>query len=500
MTERGDLVLGADVGTGSTKVVVTGLDGAIVAEVSQPHSVALPFPGHVEQDATEQWWGEVAALCVALPGEVRRRVGAVAVSGLGPCVLVGDEAGRPLRAAILYGVDTRATAEIAELRASLGDEAIAARCGSVLSTQAAGPKLAWLARHEPERFARARTVFTASSFLVHRLTGEYVLDHHTASQYDPLYDLDTNEWVSEWWDAIAGRIRPPRLAWSGEVVGQVHAGAAAATGLPEGIPVTAGTVDAWAEAYSVGVERPGEVMVMYGSTMFLVAPTARRGDHPALWSTVGLFPGSRCLAAGMATSGSLTTWWRDVTGGELAALFDEAAASPPGANQLLALPYFAGERTPIADPLAVGMLCGLTLEHARGDVMRALLEATAYGVRHNLDAFAAAGAPAARLVAVGGGVRGTLWTQIVSDVTGMPQTIPTVTVGAAYGDARLAASALGVDTTGWVDDARRCDPDRAAAAVYAEGWEDYLELYLRCRPVMHRLSARRRAAARIEGR
>ena len=117
------------------------------------------------------------------------QVRAVGVSALGPCVLAADEGGRPLRPAILYGIDSRASAQIERLTAELGAGEILARCGSRLSSQSAGPKIRWLADEEPGVWSATRRVFGASSFLVSRLTGEYVLDHHSASQWAPLYDV-----------------------------------------------------------------------------------------------------------------------------------------------------------------------------------------------------------------------------------------------------------------------------------------------------------------------
>ena len=154
-----------------------------------------------------------------------------------------------------------------------------------------------------------------SSSFVARLTGEYVLDHHTASQCDPLYDINAFDWNHEWVDDLVPGLRMPRLAWPGEVVGTVDPRAAAETGLPVGTPVVAGTIDAWAEAFSVGVRRPGDVMLMYGSTMFLVQVLPGLRTSPLLWTTAGVEPGSRTFAAGMATSGSLTAWVQELTGG-----------------------------------------------------------------------------------------------------------------------------------------------------------------------------------------
>src|SRR5262249_16191 len=154
--------------------------------------------------------------------------------GLGPCLLVCDKAGNPLRPAILYGIDTRATAEVAELTGRFGADSILARSGSALSSQAVGPKLLWLQRHEPGTWARAARGFGASSFLVERLTGEYLMDHHTGSQFDPMYDIRAQAWAGDWAAALSPGVPLPRLAWPGEIAGQVTAAAAAATGLPAG--------------------------------------------------------------------------------------------------------------------------------------------------------------------------------------------------------------------------------------------------------------------------
>jgi xylulokinase len=147
----------------------------------------------------------------------------------------------------------------------------------------------------------------------------------------------------------------------------------------------------------------------------------------------------------MATSGALTGWFRQLTGEiPYEHLLREAEQVPAGADGLVVLPYFAGERTPLFDPQARGVICGLTLRHGRGHLYRALLEATAYGVRHILEVMQEASGGEKRLVAVGGGTQGGLWTRIVSDVTGCPQEVPAETIGASYGDALLAALASGV--------------------------------------------------------
>jgi xylulokinase len=484
----GTAVLGVDIGTSSTKGVLVRADGTLLGTAVREHAVDRPRAGQFEMDAG-LWWAEFTSIARELLRDSRVEVGAVGVSGMGPCVLVADAHGRALRPAILYGVDTRAEEQIASLTERYGEAAIAARCGSTLSSQAVGPKVAWLADHEPDVFADARRLFMSSSWLVANLAGEYVLDHHSASQSTPLYDMHANAWYEPWAAEIAGRIELPPLAWPGDVVGAVTAGAAAETGLPAGIPVIAGTVDAWCEAVSVGAQSTGDLMLMYGSTMFLVLTVDSVLSAPPLWSTVGMSPGAACLAGGMATSGSITGWLRDLFGSAgYTELLAAADASGIGANGLLMLPYFAGERTPIADPRARGAIVGLTLSHTRGDLYRAALEATAFGVRHNIEAMEAAGARIDRVVAVGGGTQGGLWTQIVSDVTGRAQELPTTTIGASYGAAFLAARAIGAPAiSDWNPLKDLVEPQTDA---YDELYELYRSLYPATRDVAHRLAER----------
>jgi xylulokinase len=486
-----ELMLGIDVGTASSKAVLARPDGSVVATARRDHRLSLPRPGWAEHDAEAVWWADVVALCRELTADGPPPAG-VCVSGIGPCVLAADAAGRPLRPAILYGIDTRATREIDELRERLGDDEIVRRGGSPLTTQAVGPKLRWLERHEPEVWSRMRRLLMASSLAVLRLTGEYVLDHHSASQCDPLYDLEASTWIDEWAAEIAPDLELPRLLWPGEEAGRVTAAGADATGLPAGTPVMAGTIDAWAESLAVGVRDPGEAMLMYGSTMFLVAGVDRPVRSPSFWATAGALAGTWCLAGGLATSGSLVAWLGELASEhDLGALHAQAAAVPPGAEGLLALPYFAGERTPLFDPNARGTICGLTLRHGRGHLCRALLEGTAFAVRHNLEQMAAAGVRADRLVAVGGGARDALWPQIVSDVLGEPQTACHETVGAAYGDAFLAAVGSGLLSAEapWGAEGSPVEPDRATGAHYEELYGLYRDLYPATRAHAHTLAA-----------
>ncbi|GAA1008011.1 sugar kinase [Acrocarpospora pleiomorpha] len=486
-----DLVLGLDIGTSSSKAVLCDSGGRVVRRAEREHHTSRPAAGHVEHDADRVWWDDVLRLTAEL-GDLDR-VAAVCVSGIGPCLLVTDEAGTPLRPAILYGVDTRAARQIADQERAFGAEKVLRRCGSGLTSQAVGPKMQWVRENEPHVWDRARRFFMASSFIAFRLSGAYVLDHHSASQAVPLYDANAQDWAADWAAEVAGGLELPALVWPGDIVGEVTAEAAAHTGLRTGVPVLAGTVDAWAEAYSVGVRAPGDCMIMYGTTMFLVAYADDVQPCPRLWTANGVDPGSRCAAAGMSAFGAVARWGaQTLAGGSYAELEAAAAGVPPGAAGLVVLPYWDGERTPIFDPDARGVIAGLGLEHGPGHVYRALLEGTALGVRHNLLTLREAGVSPERLVAVGGGARQRLWVRIVSDVTGAEQAIPGELVGAAYGDARLAAEAIGLADrrSTWARVRETVRPDPRNAELYAAMFDDYLDLYDRTGPLLHRLRDR----------
>lgn len=194
----GELLLGIDVGTYSSKGVLVTPNGTLLKQHVVPHKMDLPQPGWAEQDADEVWWADVVAICRALLNGSPYSgsdVAGIAVSAIGPCLLPLDVAGKPLRKGILYGVDTRASEEINLLNDRFGEATIYEFSGMALTSQAIGPKILWLQRHEPEVWRRTKHLTTASSYLVYCLTGKHVMDKHTASHYMPLIDIRTLNWL-----------------------------------------------------------------------------------------------------------------------------------------------------------------------------------------------------------------------------------------------------------------------------------------------------------------
>lgn len=460
---RSGLVLGIDVGTSETKGVAVTLDGVVVAQGAHPHRVRSPRPGFVEHDAEHDWWGgltDVVATLLAHPDVDPTAVRAMTCSGIGPCVLPVAADGRPLRPAILYGVDTRAAAEIATMTARQGEETIRAVCGNDLTSQSAGPKIAWVAGHEPQIARRTRWYLTCQSWLVLRLTGEVVVDRTSASYVHPFYDLHAHRWVVDGWEDVVREDQLPRVLGADEVAGSLRPEVAAELGLPASVVVGVGTADAVAEALGSGVEDESSVMCMYGSSGFVIAPTAAPRPAPGLYCAPGIAAGTSLLAGGTSTAGTFLGWVAELLGlctvgrADHAAMGRLAATAAPGAGGVLALPHLSGERTPFDEPAARAAFLGLGLEHGRADLARAAVEGVATSMALALEhVLGAAGQDPRRVVAVGGGTRSRLWLQSVSDLTGLAQHLVRPAVGAALGDAVLAARSLGLttrETTGWV--------------------------------------------------
>jgi len=445
-------LLGVDIGSFSSKGILLDEEGRIIAMAQRKHEMRVPAPGRAEHDAIEDWWDGFKILTRQLLAESNIDpvdIAAVGCSGIGPCALPVTEDGVPLRPAILYGVDIRAEKEIDELNTELGAEAVLARTGNPLTTQSVGPKIRWLQKHEPEVYARTERIVGCPTFLVHRLTGRWVVDHYGASCYTPFYDLAARTWHVDTVETVCPVDWLPDIAWTTDIVGHVSAEAARETGLAPNTPVIAGTVDAASEAVSVGVRQPGDLMIMYGTTAFFIQVNAKLVTDSRFWAAPFLFENTWSVMGGLATGGGLTQWFRkELTGLEdsdraFEILAQDAAASPPGANGILTLPYFSGERTPINDPRAKGLIFGLTLAHSRGDVYRGLIEGIGHAIRHNLDTFAEV-QPAEHIYAVGGGVKNDVWTQSVSDIAGVRQQVRRHTVGAALGSAFLAGLGAGI--------------------------------------------------------
>ena len=488
--------LGIDIGTYESKGILTDKDGNVIASATNPHKMLVPEPGWAEHRPEEDWWNDFVKITKKILKASKINpsdISCIATSAIGPCMLPVSYEGDPLMNAVLYGVDTRAEKEIKELNREVGKEKILQNCGNALTSQSVGPKILWLKKNCPEIYKKAGKILSSTSYLVLKLTGESVIDHYTAASFTPLYDIKNLKWTDSLTKNIIEIERLPKLMWTTEIAGHVSKAASKETGLAIGTPVTVGTIDAAAEAISVGVCSAGDMMMMYGSTIFIIQVTNEKIIDGRLWYAPWLFKGLHGSMAGLATSGTLTHWFRDNFAKEIPKdkafeiLAAEAAQSPPGSKGLIVLPYFSGERTPIHDPKARGTIFGLDLTHNRGDIFRAFLEGIAMGTAQVFETYEAIGQKPKKVMAVGGGTKNNIWMQATSDFSQIDQVISEKSTGASYGNAFLAALAVGAvsqrDITKWNPELSKIKTQHST--LHAEKNKLFRQLYERSKEIAH---------------
>ena len=488
--------LGIDIGTYESKGILTDKNGNVVASATNPHKMLVPEPGWAEHRPEEDWWNDFVKITKKILKASKINpsdISCIATSAIGPCMLPVSYEGDPLMNAVLYGVDTRAEKEIKELNREVGKEKILQNCGNALTSQSVGPKILWLKKNCPEIYKKAGKILSSTSYLVQKLTGESVIDHYTAANFTPLYDIKNLKWTDALTKNIIEIERLPKLMWTTEIAGYVSKAASKETGLAIETPVTVGTIDAAAEAISVGVCSAGEMMMMYGSTIFIIQVTKEKIIDGRLWYAPWLFKGLHGSMAGLATSGTLTHWFRDNFAKEIPKdkafeiLAAEAAQSPPGSKGLIVLPYFSGERTPIHDPKARGTIFGLDLTHNRGDIFRAFLEGIAMGTAQVFETYEAIGQKPKKVMAVGGGTKNNIWMQATSDFSQIDQVISEKSTGASYGNAFLAALAVGAvsqrDITNWNPALSKIKTQHST--LHAEKNKLFRQLYERSKEIAH---------------
>lgn len=504
-------VIGIDIGTYESKGVLVNQAGNLITSATIPHRLEIPRRGWAEHDAEQTWWHDFVFLCQKIISEANDKHGivasdiaAVGVSSIGPAIVPVDIEGNPLRKAILYGIDTRAEREYQILNKAFDRKRIFESSGQHISSQSTGPKILWIRNQEPEIYEKTYKFLCGAGYIVYKLTNEYIIDRFTAASYTPLFNLQREDWDYEVLHWITEEDKLPRLAWSHEIVGTITMKAADETGLALGTKVIAGTIDALSESISVGAVHLGDLMLMYGSSTFYILITKSLAMTETLWPSIHAVSNIKTLTGGTATAGSLTRWFIDQWMGELMEgntltidqaythLTNLAQNSPPGANGLITLPYFSGERTPIHNGNAKGIFFGLSLHHTKPDIFRSILEGIAFSIRHNLEEMQKHCLDIKRVIAVGGGVKSRLWLQSVSDICQVKQIIPEITIGASYGNAFLCALALGwynhiTDIDQWIQGKYEIEPQTNSNELYQQYYQIYRQLYLQTKELMNEL-------------
>jgi xylulokinase len=471
-------VLGLDLGTTEIKAGIVDLDGRLLALSRHGYDLAIDAStGRAEQDPGA-WWSAVVGSVRALRAADIADIVAIAADGHGPTLVATDARGEATRPAITF-LDTRAVAEAAALTAATG----------VRGWSLGGlPAALWVERHEPDVAAATCWYLSTWAWIAFRLTGV------AASPLVPDEVIPDADHVASL--GIPPDRLPPRIA-TGDVVGNLTPSAAEALGLRSGIPVMGGTVDAFASYLGAGLLAPGDAYDPGGAAggfgVYWDRPVAVGGG----FVTPGPLAGLWSVGAAMGATGRALDWYRDdILGGTLSieALLDEAAATPPGADGLVFLPYLAGERSPIWDPDARGILAGLTLAHGRGHVARAIVEASALAIRHVAAPMLAAGVRVTEMRVCGGPARSRFWNGVKADVTGFPVAVPAVLETGVLGSGILAATGIGAypdlptAIASMTRVVERIEPDPGNGAVYDRLFGAYTSLYPATAPVLRLLA------------
>ena len=473
-------LIGVDVGTSEAKAGLFDLEGRLLrlARCGYP-IITSGRIGHAEQDPN-QWWNAVCQtlheVVLDIPADA---LAALCVQGQGPSVVMVNERGEPLSNAILW-LDTRHAAERNEL---------SQRMGSPVSPFAHMPLVMWMTRHRSDAYAQARWFLSAWDFIAMQLCGQPTASALAYFQPFPKEEVEASR--------LPHRVFPS-VVEAGYRIAGLTAAAAHATGLPQGLPVVAGAHDGIATFIGAGLVKPGRSADVNGTSGGLALCWTEPIERSGLFSEPWLHPGEYIAGGAMAALGKCLDWVREAVAGSCQTheeLIREAIKTPIGADRLIFLPYLAGERTPIWDPLARGTFFGLTLNHRQGHLVRAVLESVAYALRHVADELIESGARIDEMRVCGRQALSEDWNQIKADVLGVPVTVPRVQEAALLGAAALAGVGAGLltDITEGSDQMVRIDrtlePIQAHHQLYTELFDVYKRLYPDLRRSFHLLAA-----------
>jgi len=456
--EARELLLGIDVGGGGVKVGAFNLDGRLMALATEPLELSFPGPGWAESHPRD--WLEKIRICMdRIKEKIRdREVVGIGLSNMCPSLVALNDAGEPLRPAILY-LDTRSWQEASAIQERRPLEWFLQESGNrVAAGTISGTSIRWLKEHEPEVYRSTRFFGHANTYLAGVLTGRFGMDYSNAS-LTGLFDQRT---ILKWSPALCEAYevemnKLPELIPSHQRVGRLDEKGARLLGLPAGIPVAMGGADSACSAFAAGVTEEGDVFETSGTSDVLAVCFAKPLFEARFLNRCHVVP-QRWLGMGaMVAVGAAFRWARDVLGStekhvaELSGLdaYDvlcaEAARSRPGARGVVFLPYMSGERSPIWDPHARGIFFGLHLKTTKNDLIRAVLEGGSYGLKANLEvAEELLGKEVKTIAVVGKGGKNDFWAQLRADITGKEIRVLEFHETAVLGAAMLGGLAAGV--------------------------------------------------------
>lgn len=489
-----EYVLSIDVGTTSVKVLLLSTQRKITEEISIAHNLISLHPNWAEEDADIWWEHTLDAMGSLLQRKPEYAMGlrAVGVSGMVPAIVLLDKAGNVLRSTIQQN-DARAIRQIEALQSQLDQKRLFALTGGFTNQQHILPRLLWIKENEPDIWEQIDCVMGSYDFVTYRLTGTKSLEMNWAVE-SGCFDIRERKWLTDQFRSyeICEDWFPP-VHMPMDIVGVLKQHLCQRFGIRHKVSVIAGSADHVASTLAAGIIEPGNLLIKFGGAGDILYCTDTIKPCEKLFFDYHDIPGQYLLNGCMAASGSLLKWFvNDILdeGSDpniYPKLDEEAAAIPPGAEGLIILPYFLGEKTPIFDPTARGILFGLTLSHKRGHIFRAILEAVIYGFRHHIDVLREMDCVPNRIFATNGGAKSKFWCQIAADILGQPVTSFPHHPGSSLGVGFLAGLAVGIYT----DWSQICDfleektvfqPIEKNQTIYERSYRLYRELYKQTKP------------------
>ena len=483
------LYTGIDLGTSAVKLLLMEEDGRIRKIVSKEYPIDFPHPGWSEQNPEDWFTQTMAGLKELLIGSAPSELAGISFGGQMHGLVILDESDRVIRPAILWN-DGRTEAECAYLNGEIGREKLSEYTANIAFAGFTAPKLLWLAKHEPENFARIAKIMLPKDYLAYRLTGVHCTDVSDASG-TLLFDVKNRRW-SQKMLAICGvrEAQMPRIFESYEAVGTLLPEIAAELGVPEKVIVAAGAGDNAAAAVGTGTVGNSQCNLSLGTsgTLFISSETFGVDPNNALHSFAHA-DGHYHLMGCMLSAASCNSWWMDRIIGTTDYTAEQAGITKLGENTVYFLPYLMGERSPHNDPNARGVFLGMSMDTSREDMTQAVLEGVAYGLRDSLEVARSLGLAIGRTKICGGGARSPLWRRIVANVMNVKVDMLESEQGPSLGGAMLAAVACGayrsveeaaakiVKVTGTVE------PEPELVAKYEAGYQKFRKLYPACKPL-----------------
>jgi ribulokinase len=508
MPQNTPLVIGLDCGTGGARALISDLQGRVIATASVEYPTQYPRPGWATQ-APEDWWqaaGQAVRQAMGQGGLDPRNVLAICADGTSSTFVALDADLRPTAPAILW-MDNRASPQAQRIGQSR-DPALGRSKGGV-SSEWMIPKILWFKENEPALFARSRWFVEMADYLALRLSGELTLGlNQTINRwfYHPSTGWPEALFTEIGLDGISTHF-PPQMLALGAKIGPLCAEAAKALGLTTATQVVCGGTDAYVAMVGLNTLRAGQTAFITGSSHLVLPMTDSHaqiegifGPHPDC-----VVPGLNVMEGGQVSSGSVIRWWRDNIGAasgdeDYSRLMREAAAVPLGADGLVALDFWQGNRNPYIDYDLQGAIWGLTLKHTPAHMLRAFMESVTFGTANILKRLTDNGVGIRQMTVAGGAVRTPFWLQMHADVAGLPILVPQVSEATALGAAITAAVGAGAYASlpEAADQMVRADytvdPNVKAHAAYAEIFELYLDTHMALSPLMHRMARRSRAS------